>query len=125
MWTFISAWSFQPIHFSASPKIEDEIHNHVLLAGGQIYILLGIWFENFDFKKCFISNKNNKTKSYSSKASKGDKIGIIKIVTESKRRQGEKKEMEQRTEGENRNQIASDTPKPNHINNDIKCKWSK
>lgn len=33
--------------------------------------------------------------------------------------------MEQRKDGKNRNQIASDTPKSNHINNDIKCKWSK
>jgi len=52
--------SFQPIHFSASPKIEDEIRNHRLLAGGQIYILLGILFENFDFKKCFIATKITK-----------------------------------------------------------------
>lgn len=33
--------------------------------------------------------------------------------------------MEQRTDGKNRKQIASDRPKSDHINNDIKYKWSK
>lgn len=58
--TFISAWSFQLIHFSTSPKIEEKMHYHRLPTGSHIYILLGIWFENSGLKKCFITTKITK-----------------------------------------------------------------